>query len=84
VELPSGWSLLLYSDGLIEGRVGEGPQRLGEEALHRMLEEYLREHADWRERAEDMLDWLIARAEALNAGALSDDVALMLLGSRGS
>jgi serine phosphatase RsbU (regulator of sigma subunit) len=81
-ELPRGWSLLLYSDGLIEGRVGAGTERLGEQALHRMLGEYLTVNPDWRESPEDMLDWLIARVEALNGDALTDDVALLLVGSR--
>ncbi|MGW2083499.1 hypothetical protein ACWCOW_42870, partial [Streptomyces sp. NPDC001939] len=27
------WSLMLYTDGLIEGRVGEGKQRLGQEGM---------------------------------------------------
>jgi serine phosphatase RsbU (regulator of sigma subunit) len=82
VDLPPGWVLLLYSDGLIEGRVGDGAERLGEEALHGILGEYLAAHPDWRASPETMLDWLIARAEELNGGALSDDVALLLVGSR--
>jgi serine phosphatase RsbU (regulator of sigma subunit) len=82
VELPAQWALLLYSDGLIEGRVGDGARRLGEEALHRMLGGYLAAHAHWWESPEGMLDWLIARVEELNGGPLSDDVALLLVGSR--
>src|SRR5262249_30201567 len=29
VDLGDSWTLLLYTDGLIEGRVGTGPERLG-------------------------------------------------------
>ncbi|HEV3045815.1 MAG TPA: fused response regulator/phosphatase [Solirubrobacteraceae bacterium] len=82
--LPADWTMLLYSDGLIEGRVGAGPERLGEDALRRMLEDYVAAEPRWRERPERLLEWLIARVEELNDGALSDDVALLLVGaSRG-
>jgi serine phosphatase RsbU (regulator of sigma subunit) len=81
--LPAGWAMLLYSDGLIEGRVGDGPERLGEEALRRMLEGYIAADPRWRERPGALLESLIARVEELNGGALSDDVALLLVGARG-
>ncbi|HLH15000.1 MAG TPA: SpoIIE family protein phosphatase, partial [Solirubrobacteraceae bacterium] len=81
-RLPAGWSVLIYSDGLIEGRVGAGSERLGEAALHSMVEDYLAANPGWREDPESLLDWLIARVEALNGDALSDDVALLLVGSR--
>src|SRR5690606_38201128 len=29
IDLGESWALMLYTDGLIEGRVGEGPERLG-------------------------------------------------------
>ena len=35
VELPPGWALLLYTDGLVEGRRGDG--RLGEEGLSELV-----------------------------------------------
>jgi len=81
-RLPPGWTLLLYSDGLIEGRVGSGPERLGEQTLHRMVGDYLRANPGWPRAPGDLLDWLIERAETLNGDALSDDVALLLVGSR--
>ncbi|HTA13148.1 MAG TPA: SpoIIE family protein phosphatase [Solirubrobacteraceae bacterium] len=80
--LPAGWALLLYSDGLIEGRIGRGPERLGEDALHVMLDGYLAVHPEWHERPEELLDWLIVRVEELNGDALTDDVALLLVGAR--
>jgi serine phosphatase RsbU (regulator of sigma subunit) len=81
-DLPTGWALLLYSDGLIEGRIGPGPERLGEEALHRLLDGYLAAHPGWQAHPQDLLDWLIARVEELNGDALTDDVALLLVGAR--
>ncbi|HEX3509482.1 MAG TPA: fused response regulator/phosphatase [Solirubrobacteraceae bacterium] len=80
VELPDGWTILLYTDGIIEGRTGEGSHRLGEEGLHRMLEERLQSVTDLREHAQDVIGGLVTRAEQLNGGALIDDVAMMLVG----
>ena len=83
-KLPPGWTILLYSDGLIEGRVGAGAERLGEDGLQRALSEQIAAHPHWREQPEELLDRLIARAEELHGDALTDDVALLLVGSRGA
>ena len=83
VELPPDWTILLYTDGIIEGRVGDGAKRLGESGLHRLLAERILITPDWRGQPEEMLSDLIADAESLNGGALSDDVAMLLLGVRG-
>ncbi len=37
VELGRAWTILLYTDGIVEGRIGEGSERLGEEGLSRIL-----------------------------------------------
>lgn len=80
VALPTDWAILLYTDGIIEGRVGAGPQRLGEEGLHRLIARRIAERPDWRARPRELLDDLVEGAEQLNGGELSDDVAMMLLG----
>lgn len=74
VELPEAWRLLLYTDGLVEGRVGDGSERLGSERLVELAAEAAADddHA--------LVDRLIATAQRLNGGALSDDVTLLLLG----
>jgi serine phosphatase RsbU (regulator of sigma subunit) len=82
LELPATWALLLYTDGITEGKVGAGPERLGTDGLKRLLAEHVSRHADWREQPEELLDELIARAEALNGGELADDVAMLLIGAR--
>ncbi len=82
LELPPGWTILLYTDGLIEGRVGEGSERLGEAGLRRLLAERLARDPDWRERPQELLGALIEDAERLNGDALSDDVAMLLVGAR--
>ena len=83
VELPAEWAILLYSDGIIEGRVGEGPQRLGEEGLVDAVREQL--EAGRRAPAEPaaLLDGLLETAEARNGGPLLDDVAMLMLGRGG-
>ena len=82
VQLPAGWAILLYTDGIVEGRIGAGADRLGETGLHRLIDGWTTAHPDWRERPDALLDELIAGAERLNEGPLSDDVAMLLLGAR--
>lgn len=82
VALPRGWAILLYTDGIIEGRVGEGSKRLGEAGLHGLIAEQIDARPDWRERPNALLAELIEGAESLNGGALSDDVAMLLVGAR--
>jgi serine phosphatase RsbU (regulator of sigma subunit) len=80
-QLPEQWAILLYTDGIVEGRIGNGSERLGEAGLHRMIAAWTGEHAGWREQPGALLDALIAGAEQLNDGPLSDDVAMLLLGA---
>jgi serine phosphatase RsbU (regulator of sigma subunit) len=82
LQLPRDWTILLYTDGIVEGRVGDGADRLGEAGLHRLIVEFAAARPDWRERPDALLDELIAGAERLNEGPLSDDVAMLLLGAR--
>jgi serine phosphatase RsbU (regulator of sigma subunit) len=74
IALPERWSLLLFTDGLIEGRVGAGPDRLGAEGLLDMCLE-LGVGPD----APSAVRGLVDRAQTLNGGHLSDDVALVLV-----
>ena len=81
LELPTGWVLLLYTDGLTEARVGDGPERIGIEGLQSLITEYVTANHDWQLAPDGLLAELIARAEDLNGGELTDDVAMLLLGS---
>jgi serine phosphatase RsbU (regulator of sigma subunit) len=74
VALPPDWQLVLYTDGLIEGRVDGGAQRLGA----RRLVELVAERAG-AEPGAALIDRLIATAERLNGGDLADDVAVLVL-----
>ncbi|WP_225992140.1 PP2C family protein-serine/threonine phosphatase [Actinomadura montaniterrae] len=78
VELGDAWGLMLFTDGLIEGCVGEGGERLDLDGL----EELARAAHGRGERGDVLVDGLIAEAERLNGDVLSDDLAVLLL-SRG-
>lgn len=75
IDVPLGddWSLLLYTDGLIEATVGGGPDLLGTEGLLRLVEEH----------GGIELDRLIERVIELNRDALSDDLATVLISRNG-
>ncbi|MGW6455373.1 PP2C family protein-serine/threonine phosphatase [Streptomyces sp. NPDC055078] len=79
VELGGAWSLMLYTDGLIEGRSGPGEkQRLGDEGMLRMINRQLAAGLD----GEALLESAVTEVRELNGGELTDDVAVLLL-SRG-
>jgi serine phosphatase RsbU (regulator of sigma subunit) len=75
VTLPEGAGLVLFTDGLFEGRTGPGNERLGEEGLLELA----------RSAAalppEGFVDRLVGSAEALaeDYGGLADDVAVVHL-----
>jgi serine phosphatase RsbU (regulator of sigma subunit) len=76
VELPADFALLLFTDGVMEGRVGDGSRRLGEEGLARLVGE-ARDAAD--DDPDELVRLVVESAEALNGGPLADDVALLLV-----
>ena len=73
--LPPRSTLVLYTDGLIEGRVGKGTERLGQDGMVRMLS---RLHVAGL-RGRELLGAAVTEARELNGGELTDDVALVLL-----
>ncbi|WP_246451329.1 PP2C family protein-serine/threonine phosphatase [Allostreptomyces psammosilenae] len=88
VEVPLGasWRLMLFTDGLIEGRTGPGSSyRLGQEGLVELLREPEFGALAPIEGPPDAgaIDRLIARVERINDGPLTDDVAVLLLGRDG-
>ncbi|WP_425435387.1 PP2C family protein-serine/threonine phosphatase [Micromonospora pattaloongensis] len=79
VEFPSDdWSLLMYTDGLIEGRIGPSNERLDVSGLQTLFAE----PATRQVPLGDLPAWLVGRAEEVNGGPLADDVAMLLV-SRG-
>jgi serine phosphatase RsbU (regulator of sigma subunit) len=77
VELPERWQLVLFTDGLIEGRIAGGPERLGAQRLVELVGEHAGGLAP--EPGAAMVDRLIATAERLNGGDLADDVAVLVV-----
>lgn len=75
VELGRSWSLMLYTDGLIEGRVGDGNRRLGQDGMVDMVRRQLAEGL----RGDELLEAAVSEVRHLNGGELTDDVAVLLL-----
>jgi len=74
VGLPAqDWTLLLYTDGLIDGRTGDGDNRLEVAGLRSMLGRA--RHVP----REELAGWLVAQAEAANEAPFVDDVAMLVL-----
>ena len=85
VALGDSWTLLMYTDGLIEGRVGAGPERLGSDGLTEIIEQYLHVmrsagEQERKPRDERLLNALVDRVRDLNGGDLDDDLAVLALG----
>ncbi|MFF6786477.1 SpoIIE family protein phosphatase [Streptomyces sp. NPDC012510] len=79
IELGAAWSLMLYTDGLIEGRIGEGKERLGQDGMVAMVRRQLAEGL----RGEELLRAAVNEVRDLNGGELTDDVAVLLLDREG-
>jgi serine phosphatase RsbU (regulator of sigma subunit) len=75
IELPDAWTLVLYTDGLVEGRVAPGArERFGSERLRAWFVGLGTTAVD---RA--TLQALISDLEAANGGVLPDDVAILAI-----
>jgi serine phosphatase RsbU (regulator of sigma subunit) len=74
VELGSSWRLMLFSDGLVEGKIGQGSERLGVERLLEIARTF-----PAYDDVPALIDHLIARARQLHGGELSDDVAVLVV-----
>ncbi|MEV4312778.1 SpoIIE family protein phosphatase [Actinocrispum sp. NPDC049592] len=79
IALPPDWALLLYTDGVYEGRVTGSQNRLGHERMAELVLADLAANPGWRKAPVQVLDRLIAAVEELNEGPLDDDVALALI-----
>ena len=90
VQLGEGWSFLLLTDGIFEGRAEAKPgaDRLGMDGLASLVDD-LRAGPESGPGAgphgdpERLLDGLVATTRQLNGGDLSDDLALLWIGARG-
>jgi serine phosphatase RsbU (regulator of sigma subunit) len=88
VPLEGNWSVLLYTDGLIEGRIGKGSERLGSERLMGLVTDALRSAPDAAGNGDPgggavdarLLDQIIEHVRELNGRDLDDDLAILALG----
>jgi serine phosphatase RsbU (regulator of sigma subunit) len=76
IRLDGSWSILLYTDGLIEGRIGKGSERLGSEGLMDLIRDAL---GGPDQAGDELLDQVIDRVRELNGGNLDDDLAVLAL-----
>ncbi|MQS05608.1 SpoIIE family protein phosphatase, partial [Streptomyces alkaliterrae] len=76
INLGHQWHLLMYTDGLIEGRTGDGRDRLGQEGMLHLVADSLHAHPAG---GQSFVDDLLHEVRRLNAGELTDDVAMLLL-----
>jgi serine phosphatase RsbU (regulator of sigma subunit) len=75
---PDDWALLLYTDGLIEGRVGGSDRRLDVTGLQALISS-----AESQGVAREALaGWLVEQVEQANGGPLADDVAMLIVRPR--
>jgi serine phosphatase RsbU (regulator of sigma subunit) len=83
VQLGDSWSVLLYTDGLIEGKVGPGPERLSNDGLIKLVEKARAQQPASSSAAQPdsaaLLDAVISQARELNGGDLDDDLAVLMV-----
>jgi serine phosphatase RsbU (regulator of sigma subunit) len=83
LKLDGSWSVLLFTDGLIEGRIGRGSERLGSERLMELIRNALRAAPPGVPRGtlvdEELLDQVIDQVRELNGRELDDDLAVLAL-----
>src|SRR5580692_1636780 len=80
VELPvlgGGWSVLMFTDGLIEGRIGPGSERLGSEGLMNLVTSIRAAEPSLPD--DQLLERVIDEVRKLNSGDLDDDLAVLAL-----
>jgi serine phosphatase RsbU (regulator of sigma subunit) len=82
VQLDGSWSVLLFTDGLIEGRIGKGSERLGSEGLIELIRNVLgpSSSSPADQVDERLLDQVIDQVRELNGRDLDDDLAILALG----
>jgi serine phosphatase RsbU (regulator of sigma subunit) len=81
IALGAAWTILMYTDGLVEGRIGKGNERLETEGLVGLVESFRAAGSDraGASRDERMLDTLVDQVRVLNGGDLTDDLAVLAL-----
>jgi serine phosphatase RsbU (regulator of sigma subunit) len=82
-DLTADWSLLLYTDGMIEGRDDVTGEMLGEDGLRRLVSRQLARRDGWRSDPNGLLGMILAQTgHRQDDDGFADDVALLALGTR--
>lgn len=82
VRFAGDWGMLLYTDGLIDGRIGNGSERLGEHRLVELLHRCGAADVTRLTDASPLLDDVVTEVERLHGGDLTDDVAMVVVAAR--
>jgi serine phosphatase RsbU (regulator of sigma subunit) len=82
MDLSATDSVVLYSDGLTEGRAAGGRERLGDDALCAVASAQARRLPAWRTDPTSLIDATISAVQQANGGPLSDDAAMLILAQR--
>lgn len=82
LRFDGSWAMLLYTDGLIDGRVGDGSERFGEQRLVELLERRGAADVALLADASPLLDELVGEVERLHGGDLTDDVAMVVVAAQ--
>jgi serine phosphatase RsbU (regulator of sigma subunit) len=80
--LGAAWSVLLYTDGIIEGRDDTSGELLGEDGLRRIVARRVAADPDWRSDPGGLLGAILDQTGHRQDDAFADDVALLVLGAR--
>ncbi|MCI0688779.1 MAG: fused response regulator/phosphatase [Sporichthyaceae bacterium] len=78
IELTGPWGVLLYTDGIVEGHVGNGSERLGVERLTKIIDSQVGGGL----AGADLLRATIAEVIELDGGRMTDDIAALLVARR--
>lgn len=79
VALHPDWALLLYTDGLIDGHAGPGPERLDVSGLAGLVRDVTGRVPGWRADPDRLMDETIGEVKRLDPGIADDLAALLLL-----
>ncbi|WP_354698378.1 hypothetical protein DSM112329_04052 [Paraconexibacter sp. AEG42_29] len=82
VALGADDAVILYSDGLTEGRAAGGRERLGDDALCAVASARAQASPGWRAQPTTLIDATIAAVQDANGGPLADDAAMLVLARR--
>jgi serine phosphatase RsbU (regulator of sigma subunit) len=74
IELGSSWTLVVFTDGIIEGHAGDGTEQFDSTMLARVAAA-----AGPTQSPRELADTLVEAAEKANGEPLKDDVALVIL-----